>query len=88
MHFVHTLSDDAEAMTLSELHQAVEDYINRDDQELLELASERKQRNWRKTEGKTKREIEIEKQKEAESEEYKAGVGKLQPVSCAFATER
>ncbi|KAM0793790.1 hypothetical protein ACM66B_001207 [Microbotryomycetes sp. NB124-2] len=74
LYFVHALPEEQEKLSLDELHQTVVDYINRDDAERDELEQQRRQRsNWRKTEGKSKRETEIDKQKEQELLEYKTG---------------
>ncbi|KAK4050370.1 translation machinery-associated protein 16 [Microbotryomycetes sp. JL201] len=74
LYFVHALDEDRDQISLDELHQIVSDYISRDDAERDELEHERQQRsNWRKTEGKSKRETEIDKQKEQETLEYKTG---------------
>ncbi|GAA6063807.1 hypothetical protein JCM10212_001638 [Sporobolomyces blumeae] len=73
LYFVHALPEDATSLPLSELHHLVQDYINRNESELVDLAHERSQRQWRKGEGKSKRETELEKLKESETGEYKSG---------------
>ncbi|KAM0793791.1 hypothetical protein ACM66B_001207 [Microbotryomycetes sp. NB124-2] len=84
LYFVHALPEEQEKLSLDELHQTVVDYINRDDAERDELEQQRRQRsNWRKTEGKSKRETEIDKQKEQELLEYKTGFGQS-PFSLPF----
>lgn len=44
---------------------------------MAELKKEREERSWRKTEGKTKREIELDNLKESDESEYKSGFGKF-----------
>lgn len=79
LHFIHAISDDVEAVSLPELHQILQDYINRDEEEIVELEAERKERSWRKQEGKTKRELELEQQKIEELGEYRSGFGEFLP---------
>lgn len=66
-----------ESVSLPELHQILMDYINRDEEEVVQLEAERKERSWRKAEGKTKRELELEQQKIEELGEYRSGFGEL-----------
>ncbi|KAK4052223.1 translation machinery-associated protein 16 [Microbotryomycetes sp. JL221] len=74
LHFVHSLPEHDNCMTLDQLHQAVIDYIHRDDLKLNELEQQRTLRtNWRRSEGKSKREVELEKQQQQDTEEYKTG---------------
>ncbi|GAA5847809.1 hypothetical protein JCM3766R1_003210 [Sporobolomyces carnicolor] len=73
LYFVHALPDDATSISLPELHQVLQDYINRNESELVELAAERANRTWRKAEGKGKRETELEKLREDEQNQYKVG---------------
>lgn len=72
---MHALPEDVDHVSLPELHKLLEDYINRDDNEVLELEADRKERSWRKAEGKTKREIELEQQKIEDLGEYRSGFG-------------
>lgn len=71
------MPDDATSISLPELHQVLQDYINRNESELVELAAERANRTWRKAEGKGKRETELEKLREDEQNQYKVGFGRL-----------
>ncbi|GAA5975074.1 hypothetical protein JCM11641_000021 [Rhodosporidiobolus odoratus] len=74
LYFVHALPSDSTSLSLPELHALVVDYINRHESEMVQLAAEREGRNnWRKTEGKGKREVEIEKEREELRGEYKSG---------------
>ncbi|GAA5886047.1 hypothetical protein JCM16303_003845 [Sporobolomyces ruberrimus] len=74
LYFVHSLPEDATSISLPDLHQILQDYINRNESELIELAAERLNRNsWRKNEGKGKRETELEKLKEEEQSQYRVG---------------
>jgi hypothetical protein len=73
LYFVHALPSDATSISLPELHGLLEDYINRNENEMAELEKERNARSWRKTEGKGKRETEMDKQREVETAEYKSG---------------
>jgi hypothetical protein len=75
LHFIHAMNDEVDAVSLPELHQILQDYINRDEEEIVQLAAERKERSWRKAEGKTKRELELEQQKIEELGEYRSGFG-------------
>ena len=77
LYFVHALDEDTTSVTLPELHQIMRDYINRNEDEMAELAREREQRNsWRRGEGKNKREMELEKLMVEDEAEYRAGFGK------------
>jgi hypothetical protein len=87
LYFVHAIPEEATSLSLPELHQVLQDYIARDDNELVELAKEREQRAWRKGEGKTKREVELEKQKESDTSEYRSGFG-ASPFDCGLLTLR
>ncbi|GAA5966099.1 hypothetical protein JCM8115_004932 [Rhodotorula mucilaginosa] len=72
--FVHALPAEATSLSLPELHQLLESYLDRNQPELVDLQHERESRgSWRKSEGKGKREVEIEKTREQEVQEYKAG---------------
>ncbi|GAA5949772.1 hypothetical protein JCM3765_007683 [Sporobolomyces pararoseus] len=73
LYFVHALPEDATSISLPELHQILQDYINRNESELVDLAAERANRTWRKGEGKSKRETELEKLREDEQNQYKVG---------------
>ncbi|GAA5836224.1 hypothetical protein JCM11251_007399 [Rhodosporidiobolus azoricus] len=73
LYFVHALPFDATSISLSDLHNLVNDYINRNENEAVQLAAERESRSWRKTEGKGKREMEIEEEKKEETAEYRSG---------------
>jgi hypothetical protein len=74
--FVHALPAEATSLSLPELHQLLESYLDRNQPELVDLQHERESRgSWRKSEGKGKREVEIEKTREQEVQEYKAGFG-------------
>ncbi|GAA5878933.1 hypothetical protein JCM1840_000845 [Sporobolomyces johnsonii] len=73
LYFIHALPEDATSIPLADLHQILHDYINRSESELVQLAADREARSWRKSEGKSKQEIELEKQKDIEMNEYKAG---------------
>lgn len=77
------MNDEVEAVSLPELHQILQDYINRDEEEIVELEAERKERSWRKAEGKTKRELELEQQKIEELGEYRSGFGESWCLSLA-----
>ncbi|BGP28417.1 translation machinery-associated protein 16 [Rhodotorula toruloides] len=73
LYFVHALPSDATSVSLPDLHQILNDYLNRNEAELVELKHEREGRSWRKGEGKGKRETELEKLREEEESEYKTG---------------
>lgn len=75
LYFVHALPSDATSVSLPDLHQILNDYLNRNEAELVELKHEREGRSWRKGEGKGKRETELEKLREEEESEYKTGFG-------------
>ncbi|GEM12234.1 hypothetical protein Rt10032_c19g6251 [Rhodotorula toruloides] len=76
LYFVHALPSDATSVSLPDLHQILNDYLNRHEAELVELKHEREARSWRKGEGKGKRETELEKLRGEEESEYKTGFGK------------
>ncbi|GAA5883599.1 hypothetical protein JCM3774_002106 [Rhodotorula dairenensis] len=72
--FVHALPAEASSLSLAELHQLVEQYLDRNQPEAIDLQRDRESRgSWRKGEGKGKREVEIEKTREHELQEYKTG---------------
>ncbi|KPV78030.1 uncharacterized protein RHOBADRAFT_50551 [Rhodotorula graminis WP1] len=74
LYFVHALSEDTTSLSLPELHDVLHGYLNRHASELVDLAHERESRsNWRKTEGKGKREIELEELRKEETSEYRSG---------------
>lgn len=75
LYFVHALPADATSISLPDLHLILNDYLNRNEAELVELKHEREARSWRKGEGKGKRETELEKLREEEESEYKTGFG-------------
>lgn len=89
LYFVHSLPEDATSISLLDLHQILQDYINRNESELIELAAERLNRNsWRKNEGKGKRETELEKLKEEEQSQYRVGFGEVVPSSSSRVPSR
>jgi translation machinery-associated protein 16 len=85
---VHALPEDATSISLPDLHQILQDYINRNESELVELAAERANRTWRKAEGKGKRETELEKLREDEQSQYKVGFGKSYSLSLSPAAQK
>jgi translation machinery-associated protein 16 len=64
-------------VSLPELHQILQDYINRNDDEAADLVKERSERAWRKGEGKSKREVELDNGKIADDSEYRSGFGEF-----------
>lgn len=80
---MHALPAEATSLSLPELHDLLESYLDRNQPELVELQHERESRgSWRKSEGKGKREVEIEKTREQEVQEYKAGFGEFNRDLC------
>jgi translation machinery-associated protein 16 len=73
LYFVHALDTERTSISLPELHQLLKDYIFRNEDESKELAKERSERTWRKTEGKSKREIELDGEREKDQSEYRTG---------------
>lgn len=73
LYFVHALPTDQTSISLPALHLLLLQYIARNDDEIALLQAERQTRAWRKSEGKTKREVELDSEKEKELSEYRSG---------------